>query len=111
MFRSDKFTLKRPVAIVVEGETIWSDTPELIAENISCHLSVKAISPLNQSQSTATVLYDYVLFYDTALNLTINANDIIEVTTAQGQSYRLRAGESHKYPITTQTHCEDDSVV
>lgn len=110
MFRNDKFTLYRPKKEIVEGEQIWLD-PELIAENIPCHLSVKAISPLNQSQSTATVLYDYVLFYDTALNLTINANDIIEVTTAQGQSYRLRAGESHKYPITTQTHCEDDSVV
>ena len=110
MFRNDIFTLKRPKKEIVEGEIIWLD-PELIAENIPCHLSVKTISPLNQSQSTATVLYDYVLFYDTALNLTINANDIIEVTTAQGQSYKLRAGESHKYPITTQTHCEVDSVV
>jgi hypothetical protein len=38
--------------------------------------------------------------------VTIQANDKIAVTTAQGQEYALRAGESHKYGLTTQTHCE-----
>lgn len=110
MFRDDKCTIIRPVEIEEQGETIgWEDA--LIAEDIPCHLSVKAISPVNQTQSTATVLYDYVLFLDTKNGVTIQANDKIKVTTAQGQYYELRAGESHKYRLTTQTHCEVVKVV
>lgn len=109
MFRNDRATVKRPKKTKLNGEIIYL-SPEIIAENIPCHLSVKALSPINQSDSTATVLYDFVLFYDTALNVTINPNDIITVTTAQGQEYELRAGESKKYPLTVQTHCEKNKV-
>ena len=105
MFRNDICTIERPVEIEEEGETIgWTD--ELVAVDVPCHLSVKTISPVNQTQSTATVLLDYVLFLDTKHGVTIQANDKISVTTAQGQYYELRAGESHKYRLTTQTHCE-----
>lgn len=110
MFRDDVCTIKRPKKIKVNGETVWGE-PELIAENVACHLSVKAISPVNQSQSTATVLLDYTLFIDTALGITLKSNDIVNVITAQGQQYELRAGESHKYRLTTQTHCEVLKVV
>lgn len=110
MFRNDVCTIKRPKREVIQNETIWG-TPEIIAENVPCHLSVKAISPVNQSQSTATVLLDYVLFIDTVTGITLKTNDIINVTTAQGQQYELRAGESHKYRLTTQTHCEVEKVV
>lgn len=109
MFRNDRATVKRPKKTKLNGEVIYG-TPTQIVKDMPCHLSVKALSPINQSDSTATVLYDFVLFYDTALNITINPNDILEVTTAQGQSYTLRAGESKKYPLTVQTHCEKIKV-
>ena len=110
MFRQDKCTIKRPKKTKVNGEVIYG-TPEIIYSNIPCHLSVKSLSAVNQSDSTGTVLLDYVLFIDTNLGVTINKNDIIEVTTGTGeQVYKLRAGESKKYPLTTQTHCEIDKV-
>ena len=103
MFRDDRCSIERPVEIEEEGETIgWTD--EIIAVDIPCHLSVESIS-------TATVLLDYVLYIDTKHGITIQPNDKIKVTTAQGQYYELRAGESHKYRLTTQTHCEVVKVV
>lgn len=110
MFRDDICTIHRPNRVVIEGETVWGE-PILIAQNIPCHLSVKAISPAIQSQSTAKVLYDYILFLDTNSDITIKPNDIVDVMTAQGQQYQLRAGESHKYRLTIQTHCEVNKVV
>jgi hypothetical protein len=57
------------------------------------------------------VLLDYVLFIDTKLNVTIEKNDVIEVTRGiSGNTIKLRAGESQKYPLTTQTHCEVNKV-
>ncbi len=105
MFRDDICSIERPVEKKEDGETVGYED-EIIGVDLPCHLSVKAISPVNQTQSTATVLYDYVLFLDTKHGVTIQANDKIKVTTAQGQYYELRAGESHKYRLTTQTHCE-----
>lgn len=110
MFRDDRCTIKRPSKVVIEGETIWGE-PETVYSDIPCHLSVKALSQVNQSQSTATILYDYVLFINLDQNVTINGNDIVEVITKQGQQYKLRAGESKKYPLTVQTHCEAIKVV
>lgn len=108
MFRDDRCTIKRPTKTNVNGEVVY--LPEtVIYYNIPCHLSVKALSPINQSDSTATVLLDYVLFIDTNLNITIQKNDVIEVTHS-GQTIILRAGESHKYPMTIQTHCEINKV-
>ena len=110
MFRLDRCTIKRPKKTKVNGEVIYTE-PETIYSDIPCHLSVKSLSAVNQSDSTGTVLLDYVLFIDTNLGVTINKNDIIEVTTGTGeQVYKLRAGESKKYPMTTQTHCEIDKV-
>lgn len=109
MFRDDRCTILRPATTKVKGEIIYGE-PEIIAENIPCHLSVQSLSPINQSQSTATVLLDYVLFLDTKLGITINKNDIVKVTTGRGDYYELRAGESHKYPLTVQTHCEFNKV-
>ena len=110
MFRFDKCTIKRPNKTKTNGEVIYG-TPTTVYTNIPCHLSVKALSPVNQSQSTATVLLDYVLFIDTRQNVTINKNDIIEVTQGiSGQTIELRAGESQKYPLTIQTHCEVNKV-
>jgi len=112
MFRNDRCTIKRPTKTKVNGEVIY--LPEtVIYSNVPCHLSVKALSPVNQTESTAKVLLDYVLFIDTnnSLNVTINKNDIIEVTQGvSGQTIKLRAGESQKYPLTIQTHCEVDKV-
>ena len=110
MFRLDRCTIKRPKKTKVNGEVIYTE-PEMIYSDIPCHLSVKSLSAVNQSDSTGTVLLDYVLFIDTNLGVTINKNDIIEVITGTGeQVYKLRAGESKKYPLTTQTHCEIDKV-
>ena len=111
MFRDDRCTIKRKPKTKVNGEVIYGNETAIFS-NVPCHLSVKSLSAVNQSQSTATVLLDYVLFIDrnNSLNVSINRNDIIEVTTAAGDSYRLRAGESHKYPMTIQTHCEVDKV-
>ena len=109
MFRNDRCNVKRPSKTKVNGEIIYG-TPAIIASNMPCHLSVKTLSSINQSNSTATVLYDFVLFYDISQNITIDPNDIIEVTTEKGQTYTLRAGESKKYPLTVQTHCEKIKV-
>lgn len=110
MFRLDRCTIKRPKKTKINGEIIYG-TPETIYSDIPCHLSVKSLSAVNQSDSTGTVLLDYVLFIDTNLGVTINKNDIIEVITGTGeQVYNLKAGESKKYPMTTQTHCEIDKV-
>ena len=110
MFRNDRCTISRENEEIIENEVVYGEDI-IIAENIPCHLSVKTISPVNQSQSTATVLLDYVLFIETRLGITIQSNDKITVITAQGQEYKLRAGESHKYGLTTQTHCEVVKVV
>lgn len=110
MFRLDRCTIKRPKKTKLNGEVIYTE-PETIYSDIPCHLSVKSLSAVNQSDSTGTVLLDYVLFIDSDTGVTINKNDIIEVTTGTGeQVYNLRAGESKKYPMTTQTHCEIDKV-
>lgn len=110
MFRDDICSIERPILIKEEGETIGWDS-EIIAVDVPCHLSVLSKSAVVQTQSTATVLLDYVLYLDTKHGVTIQANDKILVTTAQGQYYELRAGESHKYRLTTQTHCEVTKVV
>lgn len=109
MFRNDMCTISREIKEIVEGEVIYGED-EIVAVDLPCHLSVKSISPVSQSQSTGTVLLDYVLYIDTKHGVTIQANDKISVTTAQGQYYELRAGESHKYRLTTQTHCEVTKV-
>lgn len=110
MFRNDRCTIKRPHKETINGEVIY--TPEtVIYSNVPCHLSRNTLSPVNQSDSTARVLLDYVLFIDTKLNVTIEKNDVIEVTQGvSGQTIVLRAGESHKYPLTIQTHCEKNKV-
>lgn len=110
MFRGDICTIKRQLKSVVEGETLWGDY-KTIAADVPCHLSVKTISALNQSQSTATVMYDFTLFYDTSLGIDLQPNDVVFVKTSQGQEYKLIAGESHQYYLTTQTHCEKDTEV
>ena len=109
MFRQDLCTIKRPKKTKTNGEVIYG-TPEIVYTNIPCHLSVKALSPLVQSASTGKVLLDYVLFIDRTSNVTIETNDIIEVTTEYGKKITLRAGESQKYPMTIQTHCEKNKV-
>lgn len=103
MFRNHKCTIKRPYKEKINGEIVYLE-PETIAVDVPCHLSIKANSALNQSQSTATVLYDYVLFTDN--NVVIKPNDIIECN-----GHFLRAGESVRYPLTTQTTCEVDKIV
>ena len=105
MFRDDRCTIKKPNKTKVKGEIIYG-TPIITYADVPCHLSVRSLSALVQSDSTATVDLDYVLFIDTDLGITIDKNDIIEVTTGRGDTYKLRAGESHKYPYTIQTHCE-----
>lgn len=110
MFRYDKCTIKRPNTSKVKNEIIYG-TPTVVASNVPCHLSVKALSPVNQSDSTATVLLDYVLFTDANSGWEIKKNDIIEVTQGvSGNTIELRAGESQKYALTTQTHCEKNKV-
>ena len=110
MFRNDRCTITRSIDKIEQGEVVGYDE-DIIALDVPCHLSVESISPVNQTQSTATVMLDYVLYIDTKHNITIQANDKIIVKTAQGQEYELRAGESHKYKLTTQTHCEVVKVV
>lgn len=109
MFRDDRCTIKRPHKEKINNEVIYTE-PTTVYSDVPCHLSVRSLSALNQSQSTATVMLDYVLFVDTDLGVTIEKNDIIEVTTGRGDNYKLRAGESHKYPYTIQTHCEVNKV-
>lgn len=76
-----------------------------------CHLSVKSVNPVEQSGSTADIKYSFKLFTDASAGVDIKANDIVEVTTAQGQVFSLKAGESIRYKMTTQTSCEDVKIV
>lgn len=110
MFRIDRAKIERPSKSKIKGEIIYG-VPTLVAENVACHLSVKSLSRLEQTQSTATVLYDYTLFYDYVLGITIKPNDIVTVNTGRGQTFKGRAGESHKYLLTVQTHLEDVTIV
>lgn len=110
MFRDARCSIERPVHRKEEGETIGWDV-DIVAVDVPCHLSVLSKSAVVQTQSTATVFLDYVLYIDTKHGITIQANDTIRVTTAEGQEYELKAGESHKYRLTTQTHCEVVKVV
>lgn len=110
MFRNDRCTIKRPLIENINGEDIYSENMTVYS-NVPCHLSVGSVSAVNQSQSTAKVMYDFKLFIDTCLGVVIKPNDLIEVTTVQGQEYSLRAGESKIYALTTQTYCEDNKVV
>ena len=109
MFRDDRCTIKRPNKTKVKGEVIYG-TPTVIYSDIPCHLSVRSLSPVVQSDSTAKVMLDYVLFIDTDINVQLQKNDIVIVTKQFGETYELRAGESHRYPYTTQTHCEVNKV-
>ena len=97
MFRDDRCTIKRPIAIEEEGETIGYDE-EIIAVDVPCHLSVQSISAVNQTQSTASVLLDYVLYIDTKHKISIKPNDEIIVTTKFNQVYELRA-DSKNYSM------------
>lgn len=110
MFRDDICTIKRPAKTVVEGETIWSE-PAPIYTNVPCHLSVKALDPVIQSMSTASLKYDFKLFIDTASGIDIRPNDIVEVKTAQGQVFSLKACESFRYKLSVQTLCEERKIV
>lgn len=107
--KRDKCTIKRPVSEKIEGETVWLE-PQIIKSDVPCLLTVKGLANTVQSDSTASVVYSYLLFLDTKSGVTIEPNDIIEVTTALGQSYKARAGQSFKYPTTIQTQLEDVSV-
>jgi len=108
--KRDKCTIKRPAKTIVEGETIWGESV-IIAENLPCLLTVKGINGVNQTQCTANVMYTFLLFTDTKDGITINPNDTIEVTTHEGQYYKLKAGQSMIYPTTTQTTVEVQQVV
>lgn len=108
--KRDKCTIKRPNKVVIEGETVWGE-PVVIAENLPCLLTAKGINAVNQTQSTASIMYTFLLFTDTKDGTTINPNDTIEVTTYTGQFYKLKAGHSMVYPTTTQTTCEEKDVI
>ena len=110
MFKDAKCTIKRPAKTVVEGEVIWGE-PEVVYKDAPCHLSVRAANPVEQSVSTASVKYVFKLFTDTDAGFDIRPNDVVEVTTAQGQAFSLKAGESIRYKVTTQTVCEDVKIV
>ena len=110
MFRNDLATIKRPTKIKIKNQTVYNE-PMVIYENIPCHLSIQALSAVNQSQSTAVVTHSFKLFVDTSLNITIEPNDIVEITTSYGEKYELRAGQSHKYNLTTQTTLEETDIV
>ena len=110
MFRNDLATIKRPTKTKIKNQTVYNE-PMVIYENIPCHLSIKSLSAVNQSQSTATVAYSFELFVDTSLNIIIEPNDIVEIVTSQGEEYKLKAGQSHKYNLTTQTTLEDIDIV
>ena len=110
MFRQDKCTIRRPEIININGEDIHN-ADVVIYRNIPCHLSVKAISPVMQTQLVANVLYDYTLFIDVNSGVDILPNDLIEVTTHAGKVHNLRAGESQTYNMTIQTHCEVNKIV
>lgn len=109
MFRNDLATIKRPNKTKIRNEIVFE--PIEVYKDIPCHLSIKTLNSVNQSQSTATILHSFELFIDTSLNITILPNDIVSVVTQNGETYELRAGQSHKYNLTTQTTLEEMNIV
>lgn len=108
MFRNDICKVSRPAKEKVNGEVVYL-TPSVVYDNIMCNLSKNKLTAVNQSQSIATLDYNFVLFTD--CNINIQPNDIIEVTTREGQQFKLRAGQSKRYLLSTQTLCKEIDIV
>ena len=108
MLRDDICKINRAKKEKINGEVVYLE-PSVIYDNVMCNLSKNKLTAVNQSQSTASVDYNFTLFTD--CNIHIEPNDIIEVTTAQGQFFKLRAGQSKRYLLSTQTNCKDIQIV
>lgn len=108
MFRDDICKISRAKKEKINGEVVHLE-PTLIYEGVMCNLSKNKLTTVNQSQSTASVDYEFTLFTDCDVH--IEPNDIIEVTTAEGQQFKLRVGQSKRYLLSTQTNCKDIKIV
>ena len=109
MFRNDRATIKRLVETKTAGE--WSSVPTCIYSNIPCHLAVRTLNDVAQSDSIGEIVLDFQLFVDTIKKYDLQINDIAEVTTAQGQKFTLYVGEGFIYPLTSQYQLKRDKIV
>lgn len=109
MFRKDRLTVKRKKYIKVNGETNYLE-PEIIAENVPCHLSVS----LNNTaflNGTPYVYSNFMLFLNPDIDFFIKENDILYVKTSKKQEYKLIAGEIKIYDLTIQVKCKQEKII
>lgn len=109
MLRADKLTVKRLIETKLNGE--WSSVEEVVYSNIPCHLAVRSLDDVQQTQSRGVTPLDFKLFLDTAQKVKLQLNDIAEVKTSQGQAYTLWVGEGFIYPLTSQYQLKRDKIV
>ena len=98
---NDKANVRRQKT--VKGEHFEKNGLIPIYENIPCHLSENSLSNTYEKNKAKSVDYDFKLFCSPEYD--IELNDIIEVTTASGQKFKVYAGRSRKYRLTCQTAC------
>ncbi len=108
MFRNSRCTIERPTTEKVDGEIFWNN--KTVAKDIPCHFSVRVLSAVDQTDSVAKIYYDFTLFTDNTSGVEILPNDII-YATRNGKTYKLKAGVSIPYTLTTQTRCEVLDIV
>lgn len=97
----DKANVRRQKT--VKGEHFEKNGLVPIYENIPCHLSENSLTNAYERNKVKTVDYDFKLFCDPKYE--IQLNDIIEVKTEKGQTFKLYAGRSRRYKMTCQTAC------
>lgn len=109
MFRYDKLSVQRENYSLISGERVYL-TPEIIAENIPCHLSVNLNNP-TKINGAPYLISEFKLFLNSDLKINIKENDKLTVMTEQGQRYELYAGEIKIYNKTTQIKCKKEKII
>lgn len=97
----DKATVKRQMT--VKGSHFEKNGQYNVYENIPCHLSENNLTGAHENRKVKSVDYDFKLFCSPEYK--IELNDVIEVTTAGGQNFKVYAGRSRVYAKTCQTKC------
>lgn len=109
MFRYDKLAIQRENYSLISGEKVYL-TPEVIAENIPCHLSVNLNNAI-KINGAPYLIAEFKLFLNSNLEIDIKENDKLTVITEKGQIYELYAGEIKIYNQTTQIKCRQEKII
>lgn len=109
MFRKDRLTVKREIYEIKEGEALYKE-PEVIIENVKCHLSVNLTNTIKKD-GFPYLVSDFTLFLDYDPKISVKENDILLIQTSKGQNYKLYSGEVKIYNRTIQIKCRQEKVI